>query len=124
MRPTCPTRLTWRSDPRFVPNKRRLDYEPPRGVADEIEGVAGDQRERRMVRRIEYVDVVRRDNQRLADLVVVDAVGRRELHCIAGMDVTERTKHGVAMAGDADVASSSGKWRVLDVAGSAAQRTV
>src|SRR4029077_16609652 len=112
------------SHPGFVRDQGSLDDKAARCVAEYVECVAGDERERLLRRGIQHVYVVRRDNQRLADLVVVHAVGRRELHLIAQMDMTERTKHGVAMTSDADVARLPGKRRVLDVAGSAAERSV
>src|SRR5438477_8355440 len=80
-----------------------LDDEPLRRMADEVERIAGDERHRLTLGGIEHVHVVGADDERLADAVAIRSIGGRDRERIADLDIAQRTKHGIAMAGDADV---------------------
>ena len=95
-----------------------------RRVPDEFERVARDERQRRMVRRIEHVHIVWSDDERLRDAIFEDAIGRGYEKRIADFYSPHRAEGSVAMTGDADVAGLTGKRGVLDVAGAACERSI
>src|SRR5713226_6572605 len=57
--------------PCLLAHEIRMHDEPPRGVADELERVARDERQRGVIGRIQYVHVIGIDDARLRDAVPV-----------------------------------------------------
>src|SRR5436309_3137780 len=74
----------------FFCHQSGLNNEASRRVAHELKGIARHECQGWLIRGIQNVDVVRSDDERLADPVAVQSIGGRELQWIADMNVTER----------------------------------
>src|SRR6185503_868764 len=75
-----------------------------RCISDEVEGEAGDQRERWGAPRPQDPDVLRADDLDPVDDVRGLLLQRRELHHVSHDDVLESTEDAVSMPGDPDIA--------------------
>src|SRR5438874_2672227 len=121
--PSCP-RLEPPGDAVLFGNQLRLHDESMRRMSDELERVAGDEGERRLLSGIEHIDVFRLDDDGLTDPISIDAVGRREIERIPDMDVPQSPEDRVAMSGDPDVPRLPGQRCIFDVPRGPSQRAV
>src|SRR6476660_3381035 len=115
-----PLRWTYRC--RCSAGRHSSDDEPPRRRADEVERIAGDQRQRSRGRGIEHGDILRVDNPRSFDTVHFGPVERFQLDGITRSDVFQDAKETVTVPGNACVALRSRLCGVLDVTDAAIQR--
>src|SRR3954470_7030308 len=90
------------------------DDEALRGGADEIERIAGDERQRGLVRGVEHVDPGRRYDGHAAHDEALHAGSHPQLDDVVHGDVFQRAEEAVAMPGDARVAARAGRRRVGD----------
>jgi len=100
----------------------RTDDEALRSGTDEIERIAGDERQRALGRRVKHRDIVRVDDPRPLDPVLLRPVKCFELDRIAGGDIHQAPEEAVAMPGDPGVSVDARHGRLFDVADRSIQR--
>src|SRR6185295_19670636 len=100
---------------RCVRGKNGSHDEPLWRRADEIERIAGDQRQRPDRGGIENRDILRVDNPRPFDPIDLVDANRFELDDITGTDVFQAAEVPVTMSGNARVAVRTRPRRLIDV---------
>src|SRR5262249_53423287 len=101
---------------------RGLHDEALRRRADEVEGIAGDERHQASRGRSDHLGIVGTDDGELVHAEATHPAAKRQLQHVPGGDVLQDSEEPVAVAGDSDVARVGRPDGALDVAHAAVQR--
>src|ERR1043165_2058612 len=97
-------------------NQPRKHHQPLRRGANVIRGIAGDQRQLRIVGRLDYADGFRLDDSFSGDSISKRTAAAAHLYLIALVQFIDVAEEGITMSGDDGIACLAGLRGLLHVA--------
>lgn len=99
----------------------REDHEAFRGIADEVEGVTGDEGKALLLGLGEYIEGTRGHDGESVDAVGEVSVASDEADEVATLDAAEGAEEAIAMGGEDSVAGLAWEWSAGHVSDGAAE---